>query len=68
MRVAHGAELRTRRALGFRIEGRRLRAVRTEAGEIVADKAVIAAGAWSKRWQPRQVTACRWRQSGAITR
>jgi D-amino-acid dehydrogenase len=45
---ALGAELRRGRAAGFRIEARRLRAVRTEAGEIAADNAVIAAGAWSK--------------------
>ena len=43
-----GAQLQRGRATGFRIEGRMLRAVRTESGEIAADKAVIAAGAWSK--------------------
>jgi D-amino-acid dehydrogenase len=46
--VALGAELRRERAQGFRIEGARLRAVRTAAGEIAADRAVIAAGAWSR--------------------
>ena len=46
--VAQGAELRRARAQGFRIEGRRLVAVRAEGGEIAADKAVIAAGAWSQ--------------------
>ena len=46
--VAQGAELRRARAQGFRIEGRRLVAVRAEEGEIAADKAVIAAGAWSR--------------------
>ena len=46
--VALGAELRRDRAVGFRIEGRRLHAVRTAAGEIAADRAVIAAGAWSR--------------------
>lgn len=46
--VALGAELRRERALGFRIDNRRLAAVRTSGGEITADKAVIAAGAWSK--------------------
>jgi D-amino-acid dehydrogenase len=46
--VAQGAVLRRERALGFRIEGMRLRAVRTAAGEITADRAVIAAGAWSR--------------------
>ena len=45
--VAQGAELRRERAVGFRIEGQRLRAVRTEAGEVAGDRAVIAAGAWS---------------------
>ncbi len=44
---ALGARLVQGRVLGFRIEDRRLRAVRTDAGEIAADKAVIAAGAWS---------------------
>lgn len=46
--VAQGATLRRVRALGFRIEGQRLRAVRTEEGDIAADAAVIAAGAWSR--------------------
>jgi D-amino-acid dehydrogenase len=45
--LAQGAELRRGKAIGFRIEGARLRAVRTEDGEIAADRAVIAAGAWS---------------------
>jgi D-amino-acid dehydrogenase len=45
--VAQGAALRREKALGFRTEGRRLQAVRTESGEIAADRAVIAAGAWS---------------------
>ncbi len=46
--AAQGAAVRRTRATGFRIEAGRLRAVRTEAGEIACDKAVIAAGAWSK--------------------
>ena len=46
--VAQGAVLRRERAQGFRIEGARLQAVRTAGGEIVADRAVIAAGAWSQ--------------------
>jgi D-amino-acid dehydrogenase len=46
--VAQGAELRRAGAQGFRIEGRRLIAVRAQDGEIAADKAVIAAGARSK--------------------
>jgi D-amino-acid dehydrogenase len=43
-----GAVLRRDRVIGLRIEGGRLKAVRTQAGEIACDKAVIAAGAWSK--------------------
>lgn len=42
------AELRRVRAIGFLIDQGRLRAVRTDAGEIACDKAVICAGAWSK--------------------
>ena len=45
---ASGATLRRVRATGLLIESRRLRAVRTDAGDIACDKAVIAAGAWSK--------------------
>ena len=49
--VAHagvlGASLHRTTALGFRIESGRLAAVRTAAGEIAADRAVIAAGAHS---------------------
>ena len=67
--VALGAELRRDRAVGFRIEGARLRAVRTATGEIAADRAVIAAGAWSRLLaRPRQAIACRWRRNEAITR
>jgi len=47
--VAQGAVLRRDRALGFTIRGRRLQAVRTDAGEIACDKAVIAAGARSRQ-------------------
>ncbi len=46
--VDRGAELRRAGAVGFRIEDRRLRAVRTDAGDIACDKAVIAAGARSR--------------------
>jgi D-amino-acid dehydrogenase len=46
---AEGAELRRDTATGFRIEDGRLRAVLTERGEVPADKAVIAAGAYSRR-------------------
>jgi D-amino-acid dehydrogenase len=46
---AEGADLRRDRATGFRIEGGRLRAVLTERGEVPADRAVICAGAYSRR-------------------
>lgn len=46
--VGQGAELRRAAATGFRIEAGRLKAVLTDAGEIPADAAVIAAGAHSK--------------------
>ena len=46
---AQGARIVQARATGFRIEGGRLRAVETSAGPILADRAVIAAGAWSKQ-------------------
>ena len=47
--VASGAILRRTWATGFRIEGGKLRAVATRDGEIPADMAVIAAGAYSKQ-------------------
>jgi D-amino-acid dehydrogenase len=47
--IASGATLRKAKATGFRIADRRLRAVLTNAGEIDADNAVIAAGAYSKQ-------------------
>lgn len=43
-----GADVRHAKASGFRIEAGRLRAVRTDTGDIPADKAVIAAGAHSR--------------------
>jgi D-amino-acid dehydrogenase len=46
--VGLGATLLQTGATGFRIEGGRLRAVVTHDGEVVCDKAVIAAGARSK--------------------
>ncbi len=46
--VARGAQLHRTRATGFALEGRRLAAVLTLAGEIRCDKAVIAAGAFSR--------------------
>jgi len=45
---AQGAALVSARAMGFRIEGGRLRAVRTDRGDIECDSAVIAAGARAK--------------------
>jgi D-amino-acid dehydrogenase len=46
--VGQGAELRRAAATGFRIEAGRLKAVLTDAGELPANAAVIAAGAHSK--------------------
>ena len=47
--VAQGADIRRERAVGFHIQGGKLAAVRTDQGEIPCDRAVIAAGAWSKQ-------------------
>jgi D-amino-acid dehydrogenase len=44
----NGGTLMRARAIGFSLDGTRLRAVRTPGGEIGADAAVIAAGAYSK--------------------
>jgi D-amino-acid dehydrogenase len=44
----HGVVRTAQRATGFRIDGGRLRAVRTDAGDIACDAAVIAAGGRSK--------------------
>jgi D-amino-acid dehydrogenase len=44
----HGAAIHAAAATGFVLEGGRLRAIRTTAGEIPADAAVVAAGAWSR--------------------
>jgi D-amino-acid dehydrogenase len=46
--VTLGAEIVQTGATGFRIEAEQLRAVTTREGELACDKAVIAAGAWSK--------------------
>jgi D-amino-acid dehydrogenase len=46
--AASGAEIVQTGATGFRIEAGQLQAVTTRDGEIACDKAVIAAGAWSK--------------------
>ena len=43
-----GGELVRAHAHGFRLEDGRLRAIRTDHGEMPADAAVICAGAWSK--------------------
>jgi D-amino-acid dehydrogenase len=45
---AQGARRVQARATGFRIEAGRLKAVRTDGGEVAADRAVIAAGARSR--------------------
>ena len=45
---AQGATHHRARATGLRIEQRQLRAVQTDSGEIACDKAVIAAGAFSR--------------------
>lgn len=45
---ALGAKLVRARATGFDIRQRRLAAVRSSAGDLVADKALICAGIWSK--------------------
>ena len=43
-----GGEIVPARALGFRLDGSRLAAIRTEAGELPADAAVVCGGAHSK--------------------
>ena len=43
-----GGEIVRASALGFRLDGRRLTAIRTDAGELPADAAIVCAGAWSK--------------------
>ncbi len=43
-----GGTIVTARALGFRLDGQRLTAVRTDAGDQPADAAVVCAGAYSK--------------------
>ena len=65
---ALGATLRRARVTGLHIEGEKLRAVRTDAGDIACDKAVIAAGAWSKALAAAAGDACHWRPSAATTR
>jgi D-amino-acid dehydrogenase len=46
--VRQGGAVIRARALGFRLDGGKLTAIKTDAGELAADAAVLAAGAWSK--------------------
>jgi D-amino-acid dehydrogenase len=46
--VREGGRLERRRAVGWRVEDGRVRAVRTDSGEVAGDAFVVAAGAWSK--------------------
>ena len=46
--VRDGGVIHRRRAQGFTLDGARLRAIRTAEGDLPADAAVIAAGAYSK--------------------
>jgi D-amino-acid dehydrogenase len=43
-----GGEIVRARAAGFRLDGRRLTAIRTDAGDLSADAAIVCAGAHSK--------------------
>jgi D-amino-acid dehydrogenase len=43
-----GGELVRARATGFRLKGGRLTAIRSDAGDLPADAAIVCAGAWSK--------------------
>lgn len=46
--LRNGGEIVRARAIGFRLDGRRLAAIRTETGELPAAAAVVCAGAHSK--------------------
>jgi D-amino-acid dehydrogenase len=46
--VKQGARLVHAKATGFRMNGDRLEAVKTDRGEVKCDRAIIAAGVWSK--------------------
>lgn len=46
--VRRGGALHRASVIGFSLDGSRLRALRTDAGEVSAQMAVVAAGAWSK--------------------
>jgi D-amino-acid dehydrogenase len=44
----NGGRFEKRRATGFELDGARLKGIRTDAGVLAADAAVVAAGIWSK--------------------
>ena len=46
--LRNSGELEQAQALGFRLDGRKLAAIRTDRGELAADAAIVCAGAWSK--------------------
>ena len=46
--VRQGGAVIRARALGFRLDGGKLVAIRTDTGELAADVAVVATGVWSK--------------------
>jgi D-amino-acid dehydrogenase len=46
--LRNGGKIHRARVTGFDLDGTRLRAIRTDAGDFAADKAVLAAGAHSK--------------------
>jgi len=46
--LANGGRIERARAVGFDLDGARLKAIRTESGALRADAAVVAAGIWSK--------------------
>ncbi|MCA0402096.1 MAG: FAD-binding oxidoreductase [Proteobacteria bacterium] len=47
--VARGAKLLKTKVVDLAFEGRRLRSILTESGPLACDRAVIAAGVWSKK-------------------
>ena len=46
--LRQGGRVERGRAEGFRLDGARLTAIRTDRGEFAADAAIVCAGAWSK--------------------
>jgi D-amino-acid dehydrogenase len=46
--MRNGGRIQHAKALGFTFDGKRLKAVRTDHGEVACEAAVVAAGAWSK--------------------